>query len=349
MVPPAGIIITVSVLLAAGIAAYENPQVRQWIDQSRQKLAMALHALGDDVYPRSRSPRQDDPSMREDASELAEARRRQARAEILERGRIMEERRRRKKTADGDSTPSRSFDALVDKDGMLKTHDDDDEVLDLGVTSGAEAATVPEGLTNRHAEPPAKDLHESVDSPISLRQLSPRPTASEQEADPFASRYEQEMRSAWNLPFPRTGATASSNHASESLIDLTPTSESPPDPDVSIPGVGQSQQTYDGSQYFSATASRSSHTLSNEEGGFYYAHPSNPWEPIQPVASRASRSEGPFSVSSAPSIAGSIDHVHASEAEDSEDGILSEFGDGIRTPASGWTEVGSIMSSDAGN
>lgn len=47
-----GIIIAASVLVAAGIAIYENPQVRQWVDQSRRKIAVALHSLGDDVQPR---------------------------------------------------------------------------------------------------------------------------------------------------------------------------------------------------------------------------------------------------------------------------------------------------------
>ena len=111
MVPPVGIIITVSVLVAAGIAAYQSPQVQEWLDQSRQKIAMVLHSLGDDINPRSRSPRPDDPSMREDGSELAELRRRQARAEILERGRIMEERRKRRKTTQAKPSPSTSFDA----------------------------------------------------------------------------------------------------------------------------------------------------------------------------------------------------------------------------------------------
>src|SRR5271170_1753068 len=120
MVPPLGVIITVTIILAAGIAMYENPNIREWIDRSRQKIAMALHSLGDDVDPRPRSPRINDPSMREDASEMAEARRRQARAEIMERGRIMEERRRRKQASRSGSDSSQTFDNVVDKTGMLK-------------------------------------------------------------------------------------------------------------------------------------------------------------------------------------------------------------------------------------
>src|SRR5271156_6586733 len=118
MVPPLGVIITVTIILAAGIAMYENPNIWEWIDRSRRKIAMALHSLGDDVDPRSRSPRINDPSMREDASEVAEARRRQARAEIMERGRIMEERRRKRKTEGESRNKQGSFDTPVDKNGI---------------------------------------------------------------------------------------------------------------------------------------------------------------------------------------------------------------------------------------
>jgi hypothetical protein len=334
-----GVIITVSILLAAGIAVYENPNVREWIDRSRHRIAMALHSLGDDLDPRSRSPRVDDPSMREDESEVAEARRRQARAEILERGRIMEERRRRKHAGKSASDSSQTFDRAVDKDGMLRQ-----DPTVQATSSAVEPASASEGLTNRHNEPQGQDLHESVDSGISLRQLSPAPVAAASDADPFTSKYEQEMRNAWNLPMLETDRVALSSHASESLIDFTPTSEFPPDPEVSVPDTREGNQRVNDSQYFSAAASTTSNTLSNDEPEFYYAHPSNPNQPIGSAPQQSTRSEIPVSVSSAPSIAGSMDHVHASDVEASEDGVMSELGDGIHTPGSAWTDVGSVVS-----
>lgn len=51
----AGIIIAASIVVAAGIAIYENPQVRQWIDNYRQRIAIALHGLGDEIQPPNRS------------------------------------------------------------------------------------------------------------------------------------------------------------------------------------------------------------------------------------------------------------------------------------------------------
>lgn len=338
MVPPLGVIITVTIILAAGIAVYENPNIREWIDRSRQKIAMALHSLGDDVDPRSRSSRINDPSMREDASEVAEARRRQARAEIMERGRIMEERRRRKQASRSGSDSSQTFDNVVNKGEKLKK----DEAT-MAASSSVEPALGLKDLKNRQSEPQGQDLHESVDSAISLQQLSPRPATVGSDADPFTSRYEQEMRNAWNLPMLETGNGTPSSHASESLIDFTPTSEFPADPEVSVPDHEQAHHPVNNSQYFSAAASTSSHNLSNDEPEFYYAHPSNPTQPIAPVSQNV-RSEIPLSVSSAPSIAGSIDHVHASDIEESEDGVMSELGDGMHTPGSAWTDVGSVVS-----
>src|SRR5204863_5835774 len=94
----------------------DNPQVRQWVDASRRKIAVALHGLGDGINPKSHSSTQrDDVSMCEDLSEEAEERRRKAREEIMRRGAILEAHRKRKSAGSVGS-----FDSLVDKDGRLK-------------------------------------------------------------------------------------------------------------------------------------------------------------------------------------------------------------------------------------
>lgn len=71
-----GLIIAASVIVAAGIAIYESPQVREWADQTRRKIALALHHLGDDFQPRRLSESSDD----------LEARRRR-REELIRRNR----------------------------------------------------------------------------------------------------------------------------------------------------------------------------------------------------------------------------------------------------------------------
>ncbi|KAH6629492.1 hypothetical protein C7974DRAFT_434037 [Boeremia exigua] len=124
-----GLIIAASVLVAAGIAIYENPQVRQWVDQSRRKIAVALHSLGDDIQPRRQSESSDDYEERKRRrDELI----RMNRNELIRRAReegiavdldelakigtedtVLAEQRSR-------ANRSKSFDELVGSDGMLR-------------------------------------------------------------------------------------------------------------------------------------------------------------------------------------------------------------------------------------
>lgn len=299
MVAPPGLIVLAVVVVAAGAAAYENPQVREWIENSRRKIAVALHSLGDEINPpRERERRRSDRSMREDRSEEAEERRRRARAEILEKGRIYEERRRRQKQKG--ASAAGSFDTLVEKDGTLR------QKVDLDAKSTAIDPPQSSGLHKRQSSP-TRDLHQSVDMPIPLRHLK--------SGEPFSSDYEREMSNTWNLPLPHP-APPSSAHESESLINFTPTSEYP----------GEARQGLEQTEFFSL-GSNSSHTLSESVS-------SPPANPLTPASHPA------------PSVASSIDHINHSEAEASEsDG---EY-DGIRTPGSAWTDVGSVVSSDAGH
>src|ERR1700726_3236764 len=56
-----GAIIVVTVVAAAAIAVYESPEIRQFAEQCRRRIAIALHSLGDEIHPRreseSRQPR----------------------------------------------------------------------------------------------------------------------------------------------------------------------------------------------------------------------------------------------------------------------------------------------------
>lgn len=335
MAPHAGIIIAASILVAAGLAAYENDQIRAWFDRTRTKIALELQNLGNDTRPRPMLVRTStDASMMEDKSDAAEVRRQKAREAILERGRVLQERHKRRKTSSGSGSSSPSFDTLVDDRGVLRLDLEDKEAT---VATGVEIQTGT--LRSRPNIPISGDLNQSVDASIPVRQFPPRPESVSSHADLFESRYEQEMRNSWNLPLPDHNADEMSSHASESLIDLTPTTEDFPDPDVSIP-----DQATHRSDYFSAASSQSSHTAPEEQPQFFYAHPSRPLEPLEPQRRVAS----PFdlSISSAPSIAGSIANINQSEAEISEDDLISED-DGIRTPASSWTEMGSQVSEDA--
>jgi len=127
-----GLIIAASVLVAAGIAIYESPQVRQWVDQSRRKIAVALHSLGDEIQPRRGSESSDDFERRKKRREelirrnrnelIRRAREEGVAVDLDELARIgsegveLAERRERRGTASSE----RSFDELVGSDGMLR-------------------------------------------------------------------------------------------------------------------------------------------------------------------------------------------------------------------------------------
>ncbi|KAJ5727759.1 hypothetical protein N7493_005579 [Penicillium malachiteum] len=112
-----GILVTVTALVAAGVAVYQSPQFQEWMNTSRRKIAVALHNLGDEIQPRdAASPAQDDISMTEEVGEAAEERRRIARAEIMRRAALLESRRNSKDS----QKPVDSFDTLVDQEGKLR-------------------------------------------------------------------------------------------------------------------------------------------------------------------------------------------------------------------------------------
>ncbi|KAJ9201648.1 hypothetical protein DTO164E3_3541 [Paecilomyces variotii] len=315
-----GLIITVSVLVAAGIAAYENPQVRQWVSNSRRKIAVALHSLGDEIHPGDSRP--EDISMTEEMGEAAEERRQRAREEIMRRGALLEARRRRKA-----SSSSGTFDTLVDEHGNLKNDED------LGILD----------------EPLARSTAIYMDlSEVSNRrgQSETRVNSEEQ------SQYQRDLletagRDRLRIAVP---SEVSSNHPSEALVDLTPTSEFP-EADAGWADHHAEQQPLTESEFFSAASRRSSTNHSVDmESGFYYARP----ELLHDADNAGIQS--PFSddqghqrgISSASSIAGSLTHVHHDISDASSDGTLSDNGhlvDGISTPAS-WSEVGSVISGD---
>ena len=126
-----GIIIAASIVVAAGIAIYESPQVRAWVDQSRRKIAVALHSLGDDIQPRRPSESFDDfehrkrrreELIRRNRNELIRRAREEGVAvdldELTKIGNENVESAERRSRADR----TKSFDTMVGSDGMLKNN-----------------------------------------------------------------------------------------------------------------------------------------------------------------------------------------------------------------------------------
>ena len=277
------------------------------MNSSRRKIAIALYNLGDEIHPRDATPQ--DISMVEEVGEAAEERRRRVREEIMRRASLTAMSRERSTSA------TASFESLVDKDGRLK-HDasgDGDQAVAMSTaldTSDSHGflrhngQADPDCLTERRLQAQA-ELLRAIDR------------------DKIHSSLTSEV---------------SSNHPSESLVDLTPTSEFPGNDLVAHADGSQSE-------FFSVASGGSSENVAHPDSQFFYAHPdpSITHSNTSPFASRHYED-----LSSTSSIPGSLSHIRQGTTEYLSDGTLSDLGHpgaGMATPAS-WSEVGSVISGD---
>jgi hypothetical protein len=286
--------------------------------------------------------------MHEDKTELADERRKQAIAEIMERGRILEEKRRGKRTSQEKSSQTPSFDELVDNSGHLlpniTAQCDNPAAMSSAIETTEDRNVMRQRTCATEVTPSTEQVPSAASSAIissstQQSQNDPEPTASN---NPFESRYEQEMREAWSMPLPDQGVSNISSHPSESLLELTPTTEDAPDPDFSVPSTEYLDGPLERSNYFSAATSNSA--ISGLQQSL---HPSEADSSVSRVSAAAFHEPSDYLVqSSTPSVVESVSEIRASEADDSDDGLLSEIGDGIRTPSTAWSEIDSTVSED---
>ncbi len=335
-----GLIITISLLCAAGLAIYEHPQVRQWIDESRRKAAIALHSLGDDLAPHSESR---DASQDEDKDPEAVERRRRVRQEILERGRMMEERRRSKQEAKG---KGKSFDDLVDRDGTLKVEQT------TAISSAAEVQPEEPGLRHRHREYRAAALGSAFADPFADEMGVPimdtPPSPQDQKSDPITRSSTPTFPASSTSPPTLRDSPASppvppkpaayqpqrllidtdevSNHPSEQLLDLTPTTSA-------FSAAADLAELNDGPR-----PSRSNYWSVDE-----WAQNSAPDFYSPPQSEAAGGIEERMEDRTDGSYAGTGEHASQVGSEDMD--VMSDDEARVSTPGS-WTEVGSQVSED---
>lgn len=337
---PQGLILSFSILFAAGLAIYEhNPEIRNWVDDSRRKVAVALHDLGDELapQPRSRRTRSQDASTREDSSAEATERRRKARAEILERARVLEERRRGKRAS------AKSFDELVDEDGVLK---------DKATAARATATKVQPGATEmrkRNVEVQEAALGATLANPFEDETPMGFYPKNQAIASVAHSRSSTPTPSSPTQPFlaPETPQTlidpdSVANSPSKQLVDLTPTASL-----ASLPTSAHREDLASLEPLTQANGDEApapepwsmpvDHWLEPGNASFYSA-PSSPPACLDDSLSIQHSKSG----ASTPTVSESGEHVSQIGSEDMD--VLSEFGD-ISTPGS-WTEVGSVSSED---
>ncbi|KAL8966620.1 MAG: hypothetical protein Q9183_003288 [Haloplaca sp. 2 TL-2023] len=371
-----GIIVSISLLVAAGLAVYENPQVKQWVDENRRKIAFALHNLGDDFDPYSHSRRNSsqDASTREYDTAEAVERRRQARQEILERGRRMEERRRSKQAG---SAKSRSFDDLVDGEGNLKTD------ATQATSSAAEPKAGQSGLRNRNHEasgvalgteaanpfadeaclgdlsentiPVQTSTHRSRSSSTATLPANPLPPAvpPKEPIEPIASPPVPPKTPLDSSPSPFAPAIQQqprllidtddlSNHPSEALVDYTPTTSAP---SSAADDLSELDQQAHPSSHQSDSNFWSVHEWaeSNTAPAQFYSPPRSEAAPAgntnaNRIEEGANREEGQDSETE------SIEQISRFGSESDMD-VMSEMS-GMDTPPGSWSEVASQVSED---
>ncbi|MCJ1467379.1 hypothetical protein MMC07_006003 [Pseudocyphellaria aurata] len=317
-----GLLISLSVIFAAGLAVYENPQVRQWVDSSRRKIAIALHSLGDEITPPSNSrDSSPDASTREDESLEAVERRRKARQDILERGRAMEEKRRSKKE---DNQKSRSFDSLVDKDGSLLVQKAAASTA-AASTTAAELETPEPSLRKRNLDNNAADLGAVTANPFAdemhTELHASRPSTSIIPTSPTPSHLTPNKE-----PTPLIDTETASNHPSEALLDLTPTTSA--------------------SSGFHADLSTLSANAPQSFPNHWSVHEwaennTSPGNITPPRTEHAVLEAGDVSATDAPVTGGRLSRTASETGLD----VWSEIGERVSTPGS-WTEVGSVVSED---
>lgn len=322
-------------MCAAGLAAYENPQVRQWIDVSRRKVAIALHNLGDELAPDSDSGRgskeaSPDASTREDNDPEAAERRRKARQEIIERGKLLEERRKSKQ---GAANKAKSFHDLVDKDGALKKEET------TATTTAAEPQPEEPSLRHRHTESQAAAMGSTFANPFA-DELDLGSPATLQEDPPCGSRTPTLPASPASPPVPPKPAAYQpqrllidtegvSNYPSERSFDLTPTT-SAFSANADLVELND-QPLASQSNYWSVNEWALNHSTTEALYSRLRSKPASVEERVE--------------ANTAASQVGSEEHVSQTGSEDFDGLSKSDDGAGISTPGS-WTEVGSQFSED---
>ena len=311
------------------------------MDNSRRKVAVALHDLGDELAPRpqSRRPRSQDASTQEDNSPEAVERRRKARAEIIERGRVLEERRR------GQRASAKSFDDLVDKDGVLKAEATRATATEAQPASSelrkrnveAQGAALGATMANPFADEIPMEFHSAEDKIVSLPHS---PSSTPTMGSP--------MQPVLTPETPRTlliDTDEISNHPSEQLVDLTPTTsqasapESPHHDDLA--SLEPLSPFHDDEAPPPNPWSMSVDDWPEIANASFYSAPVSQSTPSEPRAP-TEHDEELRSGASTPTISESGEHVSQIGSDDMD--VLSEI-DGISTPGS-WTEAGSVSSED---
>ncbi|PBP17108.1 hypothetical protein BUE80_DR011969 [Diplocarpon rosae] len=353
-----GAIIVVAAAVAAAVAVYESPQARQFAEDVRRKITVALQSLGDETKPASqRQPRFNRPEDAEGflqsqaAAEVGddadEGSKRRQREELMYWNAVHLEKleKERKLAAGRPAKPSRvsSFDDFLQED---HTAEKGTYIYNTGADGGGEAE---EGLRQRgvrglnkgsfYANPFGDENGIELEQQLAVDSSLMSPEESER-AEVMSDLYSAQEE-------PRESRQSSVTIAEQLLKNSEPVSDSPV-------AVMEEPTIADNARGDGAFASIHA-WADNANSSFYSPLPVTPrFATPQPELRSGSPAvsdpdvsvpgSGDATPTDSASIADSGEHVWAPRSGATSDAdVMSIDGDGIATPGS-WTEVGSEVS-----
>ncbi|KAI9765359.1 MAG: hypothetical protein M1840_007439 [Geoglossum simile] len=342
---PTGIIIAATIIVAAGIAVYESPQVREFVNKGRRRIAIALHTLGEEINPDPHRPS----SASNEGGHAAEEMQRLRRAEIMERNREQFLQQREAEIADREKQKRRtpesgyaSFDDFLSQDVEKRgtytirstsvAHSDSEEGLKRR-SEGVRGLERGGAFANPFADPIGEEEASQVLFDATLMGASRESLHNERTEDIPLLRTRE---STATLPAEPIGeAQSPPTNAAPPLLDLSGSNTDTSSPDAPA-------QPFQPSAYWSVVHEWAENTSPSYYHDASSGQPEQQDEP-QPQPQPQQYLDAPNGnvnnsiTSSPPTSSGEAIHFHASD-----DDTMSDVG-GTSTAGS-WTEVGSEVS-----
>lgn len=321
------------------VAIYESPELRQFAEDCRRKIAIALHSLGDEINPQARQPRFNRPEdaegfMRSSADpglDGDEESRRKQREELMYWNQVRLEKEEREAKERAEESVEKSAEATNTGTDLQKNAPG----LLHRRTQGNDAAQ--RGAF--YASPFADENHIEMED---VEAAEPRSTTPQPSESDMTDCYDLEP-----LTPKSSTRTMSAHQDQDPLVDLSET--------ITHPVAEEAANAWSSNTSSSATEAHpdawaSIHAWANnsnsEDISFYSPIPVSP-QVARSAASEPSHISGDLTPTDSASIAGSGEDI---ANESSVNGSHSHYYDvvsddeaGINTPGS-WTEVGSVVS-----
>ncbi|CAD6447069.1 6ed5b7ae-8756-4fa1-8780-1c636abe7333 [Sclerotinia trifoliorum] len=369
-----GAVIVVAVAVGAAIAVYESPQARQFVEDARRKIALALHSLGDEINPGSQQPRfnrpEDAEGFLQSASEAGvdadEDSRRKQREELMywnavRMEKMEKEKKMNEKRPASNKSRSSSFEDFLQEDPNAEKGT---FVYNTGTDLNSQAE---EGLTHRRGvrgldrstiyANPFADEH-GID--IEEQQATDRSLISPEDGEQYESDSEGLYSVHEGPTRPRSRQSTATLEAveplahedTETLVDIS--EPFIPDPPVSVPTYEnmETEPTYtersqDTQNPFASIHAWADHT--DNSTGFYSPLPVTPHErPSTPTSTHISQMTPPSPTSSDPEYSSLESLDGDGMATPTDSASLAGSGEEVWHPRSGTTSEADVMSVDDG-